>query len=60
MSTSNLIADLPRGGPLDTYRSRASFDWKQLKLFVYGENAEDKIKFEVINVLSAVIRVKYE
>ncbi|KAL8581251.1 hypothetical protein ACOMHN_038351 [Nucella lapillus] len=28
----------PRSGPLDAYRKRASFDWKQMRLFLDGEN----------------------
>ena len=27
------IADVPKGGPLENYRNKASFDWKDLKLF---------------------------
>ncbi|XP_015437004.1 PREDICTED: peroxisomal acyl-coenzyme A oxidase 3-like [Dufourea novaeangliae] len=38
----NIIADLPTG-PLDTYRKRATFDWKLLKLNLEGE---DFIKFQ--------------
>jgi acyl-CoA oxidase len=35
MSTvdNNLIPDVPKGGPLEEYRKKASFDWKQMKLF---------------------------
>ena len=32
-----LIADMPKGGKLDVYRKRASFDWKSLKLHWDGE-----------------------
>jgi acyl-CoA oxidase len=27
------IQDMPRGGPLEEYRKKASFNWKKLKLF---------------------------
>ncbi|KAL0099821.1 hypothetical protein PUN28_019911 [Cardiocondyla obscurior] len=38
MSTvSDLLKDLPRG-PLDSYRKRATFDWKSLKLSLEGED----------------------
>lgn len=37
-----LVADLPKG-PLEAYRKRASFDWKLLKLHVFGE---DCVRFE--------------
>lgn len=33
----DILPDLP-SGPLDVYRKRASFDWKQLKLFLEGED----------------------
>ncbi|KAK0160987.1 hypothetical protein PV328_008329 [Microctonus aethiopoides] len=33
-----LIRDLPKGGPLAVYRKRASFDWKTLKFFLFGED----------------------
>lgn len=33
-----LIADLPKG-PLDLYRNRASFDWKEMKFLMEGEDA---------------------
>lgn len=35
MSESDLkqIEDLPKGGPLEAYRSKASFNWKKMKLF---------------------------
>lgn len=29
----NLIPDVSAGGPLATYRAKASFNWKKLKLF---------------------------
>ena len=38
------LEDLPRGGPLETYRSRASFNWKKMKLFIEDL---DLIKFKV-------------
>ncbi|XP_012527956.1 peroxisomal acyl-coenzyme A oxidase 3 [Monomorium pharaonis] len=38
MSTaSDLIKDLPKG-PLDSYRKRATFDWKSFKLSLEGED----------------------
>ncbi|KAG7265992.1 LOW QUALITY PROTEIN: hypothetical protein CRUP_029603 [Coryphaenoides rupestris] len=33
---SDLLPDLPRG-PLDVYRKRASFNWKEMVLFLEGE-----------------------
>lgn len=33
---NDLVADLPRG-PLDVYRERASFNWKEMVLFLEGE-----------------------
>jgi acyl-CoA oxidase len=30
----NKLDDLPKGGPLEDYRKRASFDWKKMKLFL--------------------------
>lgn len=30
------VADLP-SGPLDIYRKKASFNWKQMLLFIEGE-----------------------
>lgn len=35
MSESEMsqIEDLPRGGPLESYRKSASFNWKKMKLF---------------------------
>lgn len=38
------IADVPRGGPLEDYRKKASFDWKKLKLFF---EEIDLIRFRV-------------
>lgn len=35
---NELIADLPPGGPLATYRERASFNWKKMKFFLDGED----------------------
>lgn len=29
----NEIEDMPKGGPLDEYRHKASFNWKKMKLF---------------------------
>lgn len=28
------IEDMPKGGPLENARSKASFNWKKLKLFI--------------------------
>ena len=28
------IEDVPKGGPLESYRLKASFDWKKMKLFI--------------------------
>lgn len=39
-----LIRDIPKNGPLDVYRNRASFDWKSLKLSLYGS---DYLEYEV-------------
>ncbi|XP_076002583.1 peroxisomal acyl-coenzyme A oxidase 3 [Genypterus blacodes] len=33
-----VVCDLP-SGPLDVYRNKASFDWKELLLFIEGEEA---------------------
>ena len=38
-----LLKDFPPG-PLDTYRKKASFDWKQMRIFLDGE---DIIRFKV-------------
>jgi len=35
---TSFIPDLPRG-PLDTYRNRANFDWKKLRLVFEDENS---------------------
>ena len=29
----NQIEDMPKGGPLEVYRKKASFNWKKMKLF---------------------------
>lgn len=29
----NEIEDVPKGGPLQEYREKASFNWKKMKLF---------------------------
>ncbi|XP_053595215.1 peroxisomal acyl-coenzyme A oxidase 3 isoform X2 [Microplitis demolitor] len=36
LKITELIRDIPNGGPLGIFRNRASFDWKQLKLNIYG------------------------
>ena len=38
-----IVPDLPRG-PLDVYRQRASFNWKEMVLFLEGE---DNLEFKV-------------
>ena len=38
-----LLPEFPRG-PLDAYRARASFSWKELALFTEGE---DMLRFKV-------------
>lgn len=38
-----MIPDLPKG-PLESYRNRATFDWKLLK---YNLEGEDFINFQV-------------
>jgi acyl-CoA oxidase len=46
MSESDLaqLEDLPKGGPLDAYRTKASFNWKKMKLFF---EELDLIKYKV-------------
>ena len=39
----HIVPDLPRG-PLDAYRQRASFNWKEMVLFLEGE---DNLEFKV-------------
>ncbi|XP_066246335.1 peroxisomal acyl-coenzyme A oxidase 3-like [Euwallacea similis] len=34
---TEVLSDFP-AGPLDFYRKKASFDWKQLKVFLFGED----------------------
>lgn len=46
---NELIADLPPGGPLATYRERASFNWKKMKFFLDGE---DIIRWRVCIIMS--------
>lgn len=43
MRMGTTIADLPKGR-LDSYRKRATFDWKLMKLNLEGE---DFVKFQV-------------
>lgn len=40
---SDVLKDFPQG-PLDLYRTKASFDWKKMKLFIFGEN---RVRYEV-------------
>jgi len=47
---NDLLPDLPRG-PLDVYRERASFNWKEMVLFLEGE---DNLQFKVAMVSSGV------
>lgn len=42
-SLDDILKDFPPG-PLDSYRKKASFDWKKLKLHMYGE---EFLKFQV-------------
>ena len=42
------IKDWPKGGPLDEYRKRASFDWKKMKLFL-----------EDIDVINFRVRIEF-
>lgn len=51
---SDLIRDLPKG-PLDTYRKRATFDWKSFKLTLEGE---DNVRFQVLELINFNICVK--
>lgn len=50
MSEDNLneIEDLPKGGPLEEYRLKASFNWKKMKLFL---ETMDVIKFKVFRLI---------
>ncbi|KAJ6645786.1 Peroxisomal acyl-coenzyme A oxidase 3, partial [Pseudolycoriella hygida] len=48
---TSFIPDLPRG-PLDTYRSRANFDWKKLRL-IFEDAYTLKIKYKAWNTLEA-------
>lgn len=45
---NNLIKDLPKG-PLDTYRKRATFDWKSFKLTLEGE---ESVRFQVLELIN--------
>lgn len=48
----NFIPDLPKG-PLDEYRSLApSVDWKQLKVFLEGEEAL-RVKYRTYKIIEA-------
>lgn len=40
---SEILNDFPPG-PLDYYRKKSSFDWKQLKVFLLGE---EEVKYTV-------------
>jgi hypothetical protein len=33
MTDSSHIPDVPKGGPLQAYRDKATFKWKELQLF---------------------------
>ena len=40
------IEDVPKGGPLQEYREKASFNWKKMKLFFEElELIKFKVKF---------------
>ncbi len=41
----NEIEDLPKGGPLEIYRAKSSFNWKKMKLFF---ESLDLINYKVI------------
>ena len=44
----HIVPDLPRG-PMDVYRQRASFNWKEMVLFLEGEDLlELKVAMEII------------
>jgi hypothetical protein len=43
----NKIDDMPKGGPLEEYRKKASFNWKKMKLFF--EDLEI-IQYKVIKI----------
>ena len=49
MSDSDLneIENVPKGGPLQEYRDKASFNWKKMKLFF---EEIDLVKFKVFNL----------
>jgi acyl-CoA oxidase len=46
---TSFISNMP-AGPLDTYRNRVKFDWKQLRLILEDANSL-KIKYKVWNTL---------
>lgn len=46
MEELSFIPDIP-SGPLDAYRSRASFDWKRLKLSLEGDIDLLKLKVSI-------------
>lgn len=50
----NEIENLPKGGPLQEYREKASFNWKKMKLFF--EDLE-LIKYKVILFMTLSILV---
>ncbi|CAG9114975.1 unnamed protein product [Plutella xylostella] len=50
MADLSFIPDLP-SGPLDCYRSTASFDWKQLKLSLEGDLDLLKLKYKIWKTL---------
>lgn len=48
---TSLIPDMPsQPGPLNEYRNKAKFDWKQLRVYFEGENAL-KAKYMIWNRL---------
>lgn len=46
MEDLSFVPDLP-SGPLDVYRSSASFDWKRLKLALEGDIELLKLKVSI-------------
>ena len=45
------IENLPKGGPLDVYRNKASFNWKKMKLFFEDlDLIKYKVKFSFVFV----------
>lgn len=49
---TSFIPDHPKG-PLDTYRSRAKFDWKQLRL-IFEDASLLRVKYNTWDALEAI------